>query len=116
MCVQIPLKTYRMRVAAAPSAGSAAAGVTWFDISGRPLSKHVLRLEPEAVAPATATATANKTASAAGAADGPDDSGGLAGMAVVAPASAAAAAVWVGKWDRNGTLAVRSKHTSVSGR
>ena len=84
------MKIYRMRVAAAPSAGTAAAGVTWFDISGRPLSKHALRLDP---------------APAAAALDAP---GQAVGFAVLAPADAAAAAVWVGKWDRNGTLAVRA--------
>ena len=83
------MKIYRMRVAAAPSAGTAAAGVTWFDVSGRQLAKHALRLGP---------------APAAAALDAP---GPAVGMAVLAPPDAAAAAVWVGKWDRNGTLAVR---------
>lgn len=84
------MKIYRLRVAAAPSAGAAAAGVTWYDISGRLLSKHALRIGP---------------APAAGALDAP---GSAIGFAVLAPADAAAAAVWVGKWDRNGTLAVRA--------
>ena len=90
------MKIYRLRVAAAPSAGAAAAGVTWFDISGRPLSKHALRLEP---APAPAAL---------------DALGPAVGFAVLAPANAAAAAVWVGKWDRNGTLAVRARLCCIS--
>ncbi|KAK9835997.1 hypothetical protein WJX81_004851 [Elliptochloris bilobata] len=93
----IPMKIYRMRVAAAPSAGSAAAGVTWFDIAGRPLSKHALRLGP--VKPSNGSAGAADTA--------PGGTGTPVGIAVLAPADAAAAAVWVGKWDRNGTLAVK---------
>ena len=97
---QVPGRTYRMRVAATPSAGSAAAGVTWFDALGHPMAKHALQL----AAPAAAL-----LAAAAGVADAPAPQNGPAGMAVVAPGGAVAAAVWVGKWDGNGTLAVRRR-------
>ena len=98
-----------MRVAATPSAGSAAAGVTWFDALGHPMTKHALQL----AAPAAAL-----LAAAANVADAPAPQNGPAGMAVVAPGGAVAAAVWVGKWDGNGTLAVRRRAcgSTVGGR